>query len=348
MPKATKLPSGSWRARVFETVNGKQTSKSFTASTKAEAEYLAACYKRQPKKDKTVMTVREAVEKYIELSSVLSPVTIRGYRDILRFAFPELMDMNTADLTDNIAQAQINMECRRQCERTKKALSPKTVKNEWGLVAAALRSCCGLTFNVRLPKQPRKNSSLPEPGKVMQIIKGSPVELPCMLAMWCSLRMSEVRGLMCSSIKGDMLSVDSVIVDIDGLSVRKELAKTDKSIRRVYLPAEVKKLAESADNYVRYIETGEDAPLVSMTRNQIHHYFSRLMKEHGIDMTFHDLRHMYASIALNILKIPERFVMDAGGWATPNVMKQVYSQSFDEERRRADRAMEAYLNSIKE
>ena len=40
--------------------------------------------------------------------------------------------------------------------------------------------------------------------------------------------------------------------------------------------------------------------------------------------------------------------MDAGGWATPHVMKQVYSQSFDAERRRADQALEAYLNSIKE
>ena len=44
MAKAKKLPSGSWRVRVYsgKDLFGKDTYKSFTAATKKEAEYLAA------------------------------------------------------------------------------------------------------------------------------------------------------------------------------------------------------------------------------------------------------------------------------------------------------------------
>ena len=43
---ARKLPSGSWRARLFlgEDENGKKHYKSFTAATKREAERLALNY----------------------------------------------------------------------------------------------------------------------------------------------------------------------------------------------------------------------------------------------------------------------------------------------------------------
>ena len=42
MAKARKLPSGNWRCLVRKTIDGKQISKSFTAPTKKEAEFLAA------------------------------------------------------------------------------------------------------------------------------------------------------------------------------------------------------------------------------------------------------------------------------------------------------------------
>ena len=46
MANAKKLPSGSWRVRVYDgkDQNGKDVYKSFTAPTKKQAEYLAAEY----------------------------------------------------------------------------------------------------------------------------------------------------------------------------------------------------------------------------------------------------------------------------------------------------------------
>ena len=46
MAKAKKLPSGKWRALVYDYTdsNGKRKYQSFTAETKKEAEFLAADY----------------------------------------------------------------------------------------------------------------------------------------------------------------------------------------------------------------------------------------------------------------------------------------------------------------
>lgn len=46
MAKAKKLPSGSWRVRVYDGKDaaGKNIYRSFTAATKKQAEFLAAEY----------------------------------------------------------------------------------------------------------------------------------------------------------------------------------------------------------------------------------------------------------------------------------------------------------------
>lgn len=345
MAKAKRLPSGNWRVRVWRTVDGKQQSKSITAPTRAEAEHLAKEFV-EGIDTYTPDTVRTVIEKYINLSEILSPTTLAAYDKILQYAFPTIMDKVVGNLSDSDMQQAINIECKRKVVRTGKQISPKTVKNEWGLVAASLKTICNKTYNVRLPKTQHKNQDLPEPKEIMDIIKGTEIELPCLLAMWCSLRMSEVRGLMCSSLKGGMISIDSIIVDVDGLQIRKELAKTDASIRRVPVPQYILSIIKETDSYKEYKRTGIDRPLVDMTRNQIHHSFSRLMKKNGIEMTFHDLRHLYASISLNILQIPEKIVQDEGGWATASVMKKVYSQGFSSAKASAQNKRNEYLDSL--
>ena len=59
MAKAKKLPSGSWRVRVYDGkgADGKDRYKSFTAATKREAEFLAAEYAAKRKSSRTVLSV---------------------------------------------------------------------------------------------------------------------------------------------------------------------------------------------------------------------------------------------------------------------------------------------------
>ena len=346
MLNAKQLPSGSWRVRVWETVNGKQTARSFTAPTKDEAEYMAAAYRRQPKKTRQDMTVSDAVDRYIELSEILAPASVSTYKKRRKTMFPDLMKMKVRDLDNKIVQDEINKEAKRQSQQTGKPIAPKTVHSEWGLISPALKTVCDVSFYVRLPRIPKKLKKLPDPAVVLGIMKGSNVELPGMLAMWCSLRMAEVRGLMCSSVDGNYINIDHSLVEVDGENIFQDLCKTDGSTRQVYLPAKLRELISQSKNYQRYLETGEDLPIVPLTRNQIYHRFVRLMEKNGIDMPFHDLRHMYASMTLNLMNIPKRAVMDAGGWKTPEVMERYYSNMFDEVRLAADTALETYLDSI--
>ena len=103
MAKAKKLPSGNWRVNQYIKTdkNGKRIYKSFTASSKKEAEYLASEYLLSNKKDFKNIKLSDAISQYIDSkSNVLSPSTIRGYRIMERNAFSDIADINILDLDD--------------------------------------------------------------------------------------------------------------------------------------------------------------------------------------------------------------------------------------------------------
>lgn len=70
VPKAKKLPSGSWRVQVStgQKKNGKYVYKSFTAPTKKEAEYLGSefLYKRKNCEKGSDPVFSKAAESYLE------------------------------------------------------------------------------------------------------------------------------------------------------------------------------------------------------------------------------------------------------------------------------------------
>ena len=73
--------------------------------------------------------------------------------------------------------------------------------------------------------------------------------------------------------------------------------------------------------------------------------FKRLMNRNGIDITFHDLRHLNASVML-MLGVPDKYAMERGGWATDNILKSVYQQTFSSERKKVDAIIDGYFNGI--
>lgn len=93
MATAKKLPSGSWRCLVYDYTdeNGKRIYRSFTSDDpspagKRKAEALAAQYaaeKEQKKRSSDKSLFSDRMESYItSKEAVLSPATIRGYRNI--------------------------------------------------------------------------------------------------------------------------------------------------------------------------------------------------------------------------------------------------------------------------
>ena len=328
MSKARKLPSGSWNVQVYEGKDeaGKKIWTSFTAPTKAEAEYLAAEYRtgRKKKSPATELTVGEAVDKYIMLSEpVLSPASVRSYKFIRAHAFPDLMQVKATALTADLVQEAINREIRRPGARDGRPRAPKTVRSEWGLVSAALKQVCSLVFSPKLPPVQPHVKEFPEPAEVVAAIRGTDVELPCMLALWLSFTMSEIRGLMCSSVHDGCIFIRQTAVQVGSEEVVKPTAKNSTRLRKHTLPPYLLGLIQSSEPYRLYAETGIDFPLVPMTRNVIYKHWKRICSARGFSMTFHDLRHMSASVML-LLDVPEKYALERGGWSTPHVMKSVY------------------------
>lgn len=62
-------------------------------------------------------------------------------------------------------------------------------------------------------------------------------------------------------------------------------------------------------------------------------------------MTFHDLRHLNASI-MALLRIPDKYAQERGGWSSDRVMKRVYTHTFSEEREKVDETIDHYFEDL--
>lgn len=357
MSKPKKLASGNWNMRVYlyTDENGKQIIESVTRPTRAECEYAAAELKftRKAPAKPSKKTVREAIQEYIALSELLSPTTLASYDVILKNAFVSIMDVPVEDLNDTAMQVAINAEAKRSTNKTHKPISAKTVKNEYGLLAAALKATCDKSFRVRLPSVQHKNELLPEPALIMQAIKGTKVELPCLLAMWCGMRMSEIRGLTFGAVHDGFIFVDRVLVEINGELILKDLAKTDASIRKISAPAQILELiGEQSKERIKSFDGDvlrlNDALIVEGTHSEIYGAFQRAVAPFGIKMRFHDLRHVFASTMLNVIGLPSKLVQLEGGWSSPSVMTKVYSQGISSAQVAAAQARDEYFSGLYE
>lgn len=367
MATAKKLPSGSWRCLAFshtEKVLDEKTGKwkdkriyeSFTSDDtsprgKKEAEFAAAEFQLN-KKNSSVkkqheyrnMKLTKAIDAYIESRESIgrSPTTIQDYRCVQRNAFQDLMDTQLKDIDEIIMQEAINVESRRisnKRSKSPKPISAKRLKNEWTLISAVLHKYRkDFDFEeIELPKLTPRVVELPPAQKVLDIIRGTDIELPVLLAAWLSFSMSEVRGLTKSmSIRGNYIMIREVVVDVDGKPVRKEMAKNPTRNRRHRIPSYIMQL----------IAKVEGDALVPISGRALYHRWIRLQDENGMDhITFHDLRHLNASI-MALLRVPDKYAEERGGWDNETVMKKVYMQTFSEERERFDDIIDGYFEEL--
>lgn len=361
MPTAKKLPSGSWRClayshteKIFDEKSGiwknKRIYESFTSDDptkrgKHEAELAANQFlltKRKDKQSTINITLSEAIERYIEKSdSALSGTTMQGYRKDQYDSYKPLFDTRLRDITSDDLQDAVNRDCKRLSKRNKKnpkPISPKTVKNTYGFISAAIHSCMpDASYCVKLPTVPQKVKELIPPQTILEIIKGTDIELPCLLAMWLSFSMSEIRGIKYKDIEDGYLRIDRVVVDINGEASVKESGKAAKRLRKHRIPPYIMELIPKGD---------PDDYLIAQSGHAIYMKWSMLLKKNHLPhMTFHDLRHENASI-MHMLNIPDKYAMERGGWKTDKVMKQIYTHTFSDGRIKADDTIDRYFENL--
>lgn len=347
MPKAEKRGK-KWRVRVFDYVdeNGVQHNRSFTADTKAEAELMASEFKaHKNRSSRTDMTVGEAVDRYIDLKALLSPTTLQAYKTMRKFMFPRLMPMRVSKLTEETVQLAVNAEARR-ISPAGRPLSAKTVRNEYALLSGALDRVCRIRFRVTLPTYQLHKKPLPDPVDVIRAFIGSDIELPCFLALWESYSMSEIRGLMCSDLRGNVLTVNRVKVEVNGEDVVKDTAKEETRLRVHELDDFLVAMIKSTSAYKNFAETGENGFLVPFKRRYIYDRWRKLCELHNLgDLDFHSLRHVNCSLMVQV-GVNETYINERGGWRSSLVPTAVYKQTFPSQRRADDAKVNSEIHRL--
>ena len=338
MATAKKTPSGKWRVQIFlgKDKDGTKRKKSITAATRREAERLAMEYLMSnglAEVDPSKFTVRQAVRGYIDLKrNVLSPSTIYGYENILNNRLQSVMSLDIHELDSIAMQKAINEDA-----LTKGSKSIREAKN---LIVTAVRMYdVNLNLKVTLPPKQPVIKKLPSAEQVIRMIRGTDIELPCMLSMWLSLRISEVRGLQFGDIKDGVMTVQRSKLSLANKDVVRNVNKTYSSTRQLVVPPYIMELINAVPHQ------SDEEFIVPMNYQVIKYHLDKLTAEHGYSLTLHDFRHLNASIML-MLGVPDKYAMERGGWSTNATLKAVYQHTFSEERRHVDEKIDGFFEGL--
>lgn len=331
--KKGELPSGSVRVqRRWKDEFGKSHTKSFTASSRKEAEALATEWEHNRSQLKTNLSVEEAVRRYIEIKEgVLSPSTIRGYMVHLRqhltgIAGKDLLTIRNADL-----QVWVS-------DLTGKGLSPKTIRNAYGLVTSAIGMFLpDLAFRCTLPQKQRPELYCPSQEDVRAVIDAADnlqVKAAIMLAAYGTMRRGEILALRWGDIQGNVVRIRrAACVDDHGAWHTKD-PKTSDSRRDVPMPEYVlDALRAFSDGFY-----AADEEIFTINPSTLRNGFTRAIRRAGVHpFRFHDLRHFSAS-QMHAMGIPDKYIEARGGWRPGSiVMKAVYQDVIDLEKAKQDR-----------
>ena len=309
------------------------TYKSFTAAEKVDAEQMANDFlKYRTSAVGGKFTIEEACQAYInERSNILSPASIERYRRILdKQLSADFKKIYVNKLTLAPVYAEVNRLC---AEYT-----PKTVKTTVHFFLPILRKYRrDLDFDgIQLPKVYPKVKDYPSPETIIETFRGDRMELEVLLALCYGLRKEEIRGLRQSDLSGNVLTIRRVKIDVGKETVvRENAAKTVNSIRSIQVSEHICKLIQSRTS--EYVTT--------MSGQAIYKHFSRKMQAAGYSITFHDLRHINASIML-ALGVPDKYAMERGGWATDSTLKKIYRSTFSDQRKVFDQRIDDYFSDI--
>lgn len=315
MPKAKKLPSGSWNCLVYagKDLAGKRKYESFTAPTKKEAEYQAAQWQLRRSARPEDMLLGGALDAYIrDNTGVLSPSTIVKYNSMRRNYYAPIESVPLRRVTSGLVQGWISTLAM--------TLSPKSCACVYGLLTAALSQYApDLSLHVRLPRRVPHEIDIPSPEDVSLMIGSAPDDFRPVLVIASSmgLRRAEISALTWSDVRDDSLRINKAYTKGPGGVLVLHAPKTNAGIRTLPIPPAA----------LPYLTRPEGAPddsrIIPLTPDAITRRFERLMSSLCMSYRFHSLRHYYDSVLCS-LGVPDKYIMQRMGHATPSMTKQVY------------------------
>ena len=322
VPKARKLPSGTWRIQVrlggeSINVNARTEKECVRLAQITKAEYLAG--KRQPPPEpepeaEKLPTLRKAIDGYID-SRVLSPATVRGYIKIRDLRFQPLMDLPLDELTQEVCQQAIKTEGW--------SSSAKTIRNAWSFVATVMRHYGIHPPRVSTPQVIPHDTPFLDADEIQifrRAVKGNPYSIPIYLALH-GLRRSEILALRWENVdlkRRRIRVAGAAVMDRNDKLVQKKENKNRASTR--YVPILMDELYDA----LKAAQQPEGL-VVTCNPNTIRSNIQRICAQNGLPpVGTHGLRHSFASLAYH-LEVPEKITMEIGGWSDNQTMRKIYT-----------------------
>ncbi len=333
--KKNQLPSGNIRIQVFDytDADGKKHYRSFTAPTKKEAQDMARRWKSEKAEEKPMrITLYDAVERYIDIKAgVLSPSTIRGYK---RMQINQMKEIGKLWL-DELNSANIQV----WISDISKDLSPKTVRNVYGLFSAAVDMFApDLRIRVTLPERKKPDLYCPsdeDVKRLLQEIEGTELEIAVLLAAFGPMRRGEICALESTDISGNKVAITKSMVPGPDHQWHIKQPKTYSSYRTIEYP-----------QYVINKMKGKTGKIITLNPDGVSNRFKVAIRKAGLPhFRFHDLRHYSASI-MHAIGVPDQYILQRGGWASDNVMKTVYRNAIDLETVRQTKKINRHFEEI--
>lgn len=339
VPEPRKLKSGNW----FIQLRLGGVSVPVTAETKTECRRQAELIKAEHRTGKKAaarparsVTLGDAIDGYIDSRrAVLSPSTIRGYATIRRTRFLGVMDDRLSEID---WQRAVSDEAR--------LCGAKTLKNAWGLMVSVLGHCGLPVPSVQLPQLVQPDKAWLEPEQIpvfVEAVKGEAFAVPALLALH-GLRRSEIYALDWTSVdlkKGTISIRGAVVRDETNQFVRKETAKNQTSRRTIpiMIPALAELLAKAK---------GEGRPVVEGSPSSLLKQINRTCARCGLPAVgVHGLRHSFASLGYH-LGIPEREMMELGGWSDTTTMHRIYTHIAQADRLKSENKIAGFFKNANE
>ena len=336
IPEPKQQKSGNWRIQIMIGGEKHSITKTTPEKCKAEAERLVILHEEGIKPARIVsVRLGDAIDNYIEArSKILSPSTVRAYKAYRKSRFQVYMNRPVSSID---WQKMINTEAGLD-------ITPKTIKNAWGLVKASL-SDVGIEVDVRLPAPIPHEKIWLTPEQIplfMDAIKGEKVEIGALLAL-SGLRRSEIYGLDWSDIDLDKKEIhvhQSKMLDEDAKPVVRKQNKNYTSTRTVpiFLPRLYDALSGVSEREGCVIKDN-----LSTLRKRI----TRACEKAGLpDVGVHGLRHSFCSLCYS-LGISEKACMELGGWSDYQTMRKIYTHISEADKKASATALEEFFTSPK-
>lgn len=346
MATAKRLPSGSWRVRIYagKDASGKAIYESFTAATKREAERQAAVWNvdrkgREHLSSVDHMTVEVMLDKYIATckSRRLSPSTIATYVKFKNNSFPSLLHKQIASVTPLDIQAALDARAQTH--------SGKTVKNEFSFLVTVFgvyRESLNLSKLV-YPPLDQEEMQIPEDEGVQRLLSQSRSNpdfyIAVLLAAVMGLRRSEICALEWSDMdcENQTLTIDKALVKDENKNFVLKQPKTRAGKRTLFIP-------DAVFQELLHLRS-LNKRMVNLTPDAVTRRYERARDAAGISCRFHDLRHYHASVML-ALNVPIKYIIADMGHATPNMVNNVYGHRMKEKEKVINSQMDKYATSL--